>query len=215
MKKAFLTISCALLTTLALAQSMTVTSPDSHLFDQLITFMQGSFSSEEQALADTNYMHITLDMYRIWNNDASGAWLYVEQTAAWTPGKPYRQRVYRVVQTSENTFTSTIMKMPNPERFIGGHLNPIVFDSLPKDSLEVLPGCALQLTFDNGVFAGATNEGECLNAWGKAVYATSEVSVHPSHMVSWDRGWNADKEQVWGATEGGYIFKKVLPEITD
>jgi hypothetical protein len=28
-------------------------------------------------------------------------------------------------------------------------------------------------------------------------------------MVSWDRGWNADDKQVWGAEKGGYEFVKL------
>ena len=178
-------------------------------FETLIDNMQGAFSSEAQAKADTNYHHITLDMQRIWPNSTNGAWLYVEQTAAWTPGKPYRQRIYHLTQQTDSTFTSTIYKMGHPENYVGGHLDPGKLDTLTEDSLEVLRGCALQLTHRDGVFSGATVEGACENAWGKATYATSEVSVYSDRMVSWDRGWNNDKEQVWGATEGGYIFEKV------
>ena len=28
-------------------------------------------------------------------------------------------------------------------------------------------------------------------------------------LVSWDRGWNAEHEQVWGSEKGGYIFDKI------
>lgn len=176
---------------------------------KLISFMEGSFSSEEQAKADTNYLHITLDMRRIWKTNDDGAWLYVEQTAAWTPGKPYRQRIYHLEQMNDSTFISSIYKMPTPEKYIGGHLMPEIFDALDSDSLSILEGCALALTFRNGVFSGSTKDGACKNSWGEATYATSEVSISPEIMNSWDRGWNDDKEQVWGAEYGGYAFVRI------
>ena len=177
-------------------------------FKTLVDYMQGSFSSEEQSKTDTNYFHITLDMAQIWEEDSTSAWLYVEQTAAWTPNEPYRQRIYHLELEENGAFKSTILKMPHPEKYIGAHKNPQLLDSLNKDSLEVLPGCALKLQYKDGNFKGSTVEGACKNAWGKASYATSEVSVSEGQMISWDRGWNDKKEQVWGAENGGYIFIK-------
>jgi hypothetical protein len=28
-------------------------------------------------------------------------------------------------------------------------------------------------------------------------------------MITWDRGFDAEGKQVWGATAGGYIFRRV------
>jgi hypothetical protein len=28
-------------------------------------------------------------------------------------------------------------------------------------------------------------------------------------MESWDQGWDAEGQQVWGATKGGYRFDKI------
>lgn len=178
----------------------------------LVAYMQGAYSSEEQSLNDTNYLHITLDMRQIWEESMDGAWLYVEQTAAWTPGQPYRQRVYHLQQLDDSTFSSSIMTIPDPKRFIGGHLNPEIFKSLSVDSLVILPGCDLILTYKDRIFAGSTQEGACANSWGEAIYATSIVEIHDDYLYSWDQGWNAHKEQVWGAENGGYMFVKTEPE---
>ena len=32
--------------------------------------------------------------------------------------------------------------------------------------------------------------------------ATSEVEVHPDRVVSWDRGFDAERKHVWGAEKG-------------
>ena len=174
----------------------------------LVSYMEGQYSSKKQAEADTNYMHITLDMVQIWKKSKDGAWLYVEQTAAWTPGKPYRQRVYHLEQHSDSTFSSTILSLPEPKRFVGTRDNMDLINTLNPDSLTVLPGCALNLTFKDGGFVGATSVGECLNSWGDAIYATSEVAIYSDSLYSWDRGYDSTNTQVWGAENGGYQFIK-------
>jgi hypothetical protein len=30
-------------------------------------------------------------------------------------------------------------------------------------------------------------------------------------IVSWDRGFDGDRRQVWGAEKGGYIFGRIVP----
>jgi hypothetical protein len=57
----------------------------------------------------------------------------------------------------------------------------------------------------------ATSEQAATRTLRGAAYATSEVVIEPAILVSWDRGWNAAGEQVWGATKGGYEFVKRGP----
>ncbi|MDH3592370.1 MAG: CpcT/CpeT family chromophore lyase, partial [Planctomycetota bacterium] len=60
--------------------------------------MTGTFSSREQAVADPdNFRAIRLVMLPIWTQRGDGPWLYVEQAAEDALGRPYRQRVYRLV----------------------------------------------------------------------------------------------------------------------
>ncbi len=40
------------------------------------------------------------------------------------------------------------------------------------------------------------------------MYTTSEVVLSSDRMVSWDRGWDAEGKQAWGAEKGGYVFIK-------
>jgi hypothetical protein len=52
-------------------------------------------------------------------------------------------------------------------------------------------------------------EGCCSELRGSS-YATADIVIKKDRVVSWDRGWNADGEQVWGPDSGGYIFKKMM-----
>jgi len=176
--------------------------------DLLASYMQGSFTSIEQAKSDTDYFEIELEMARFNPDAKNGVWLYVEQATASKKDKPYRQRVYHVEQIDANTFTSTIMSIKGGEAWYGSFSDPMKLKGLSMDSLEALPGCAITLTYKDGAFVGSTDGRKCSNAWGKATYATSEVTISPGLMVSWDRGYNDAGEQVWGAEKGGYRFVK-------
>ena len=41
-----------------------------------------------------------------------------------------------------------------------------------------------------------------------ASYATSEVELREERITSWDRGYDGEGLQVWGATEGPYRFDR-------
>ena len=68
----------------------------------LAEWMSGSFSSAAQAADDPeNYFDIRLEMVPIWSERSDGPWLYVEQAAASALDRPYRQRVYHLVETED------------------------------------------------------------------------------------------------------------------
>lgn len=176
--------------------------------ETLATTMAGSYTSAEQAAADTNYFDIELEMVRIWPKRKDGAWLYVEQASSKAKEKPYRQRIYHLQELNDSTFTSDILSIKSGEAFYGAYKDPLLMEKLNSDSLNILDGCTITLRLKGTNYVGSTEGRKCSNAWGKATYATSEVTIMPGRMVSWDRGYNDDGEQVWGAEKGGYHFVK-------
>jgi hypothetical protein len=36
-----------------------------------------------------------------------------------------------------------------------------------------------------------------------------EITIKEDRVIGWDRGWDAEGNQVWGPDSGGYIFRKV------
>ncbi len=179
--------------------------------ERLFGMMTGSFSSAEQAAADTNFYDISLHMYPIWQKKYPGEhWLYVEQALGVMQNKPYRQRVYQIEKLSDNEWQSVVYTLPNPEDYILKWKTPEVYDQFGKEDLVLRDGCAVFLSLkDDGSFSGKTRQGECGSTLRGATYATSEVSVWPDKISSWDQGFNAEGEQVWGATTGGYVFKRL------
>jgi len=181
--------------------------------ETLAGWMSGSFSSQEQAARDDDYFDIRLEMVRIWpdaNDDA--VWIYVEQATAQAIDRPYRQRVYRLTETGPGAFESAVFELPgDPMAFAGWWQHPERFAVLEAEHLEQLQGCSVFLEYDpdREMFHGGTNEGTCPSSLRGASYVMSEVTLTPSAMLTWDRGFDSQGQQVWGATAGGYEFRRI------
>lgn len=175
--------------------------------DEVVGWLEGSYSSGPQAEADSDFRDIRLEMKRIWK-DQPGYWLYVEQAVAGYLDSPYRQRVYHVT-LDEGKIRSEIYTIPNPKRFVLAWKEPAQFDVLTPDSLKVREGCAVLLKKTDGYYSGGTIGKGCVSKLADASYATSIADIYPDRLVSWDRGFNDKGEQVWGAEKGGYVFTKI------
>jgi len=174
----------------------------------LAAMMAGSFSSAAQAASDPeNFRDIRLAVVPIWEEREDGPWLYVEQAAAVSLDKPYRQRVYQLVRTGEGTIESRVFTLPDPPlRFAGAATEPAKLAGLGPGGLALRAGCAVVLRKSGQGWTGSTVGKGCASDLRGASYATSEVTITPTEMRSWDRGFDAGGKQVWGAERGPYIF---------
>ena len=181
--------------------------------ETLSSWMTGSFSSEEQAIADTNFFDIRLEMVPVWKDRTDGIWLYVEQARADRTDAPYRQRVYRLTEPEKGTFESRVYEISNPLSFAGAWKTENPLSSLTPDSLHERPGCSLFLErLSEDTFSGSTVGSECLSVHRGATYAVSTAIITREKMVTWDQGFDSLGNQVWGSVHGGYIFKKIREE---
>lgn len=179
-------------------------------FHYLYQCMQGSFSSEEQSKNDSDYFDIRLRMVPVWKKSDDVFYLYVEQAMSTSLEKPYRQRFYKVEKKDDTHFVSHIYLVNNPARFTGKTANDPIFNAITPDSLQLKDGCEVYLTYNPSTqtFEGSTKDKTCPSERSGAAFATAKVVLNATEMRSWDQGWNAEGVQVWGATKGGYIFKK-------
>lgn len=174
----------------------------------LSDWLCGSFSSERQSAIDSAFFDIRLSIHPIWTERADGPWLYVEQAMAGNVSRPYRQRVYRLRALPDSTFESAVFTLSDPLRFAGDRS---ALEKLLPDSLEEKKGCAVLLSWNpqQKAFVGATGVKTCSSELKGASYATSEVILTADGMKTWDRGYNREGVQVWGAVKGGYQFNRV------
>jgi CpeT protein len=172
--------------------------------------MSGNFDSKEQSLQDKEYFDIRLRMVPIWKTTENVFYLYVEQSMSTAMDKPYRQRVYKVVKEDDTHFTSYIYTLPEPEKFVGKLEGDVIFSSIDQEIIVEKVGCEVKLKFDpaTNTFIGSTGDNVCPSDRSGAKWASSQVTISEQQMISWDQGWDESGKQVWGATKGGYIFKK-------
>lgn len=193
---------------LLLISSLTIAQDKSDL-ETLANWMSGSFNSYEQSVADSDYYNITLEMAKIWPERTDGYWIYVEQAVAQNKDKPYRQRIYNLVEKDEGIY-SIIYSIPNESEFTGGWKDVNVFNKISRDVLEIRKGCEVVIhRKDDNTFIGNSIAKNCTSNLRGATYATTEVEITKDKLVSWDRGFDDNDNQVWGAEKGGYIFNKV------
>jgi hypothetical protein len=181
---------------------------DSHLV-RLAAWMTGDFNSARQAKADPDYFDIRLRMARIWPERSDGCWLYVEQAVATAQDRPYRQRVYQVTHVGGDLYESRVFELPDPKKRIGAWKKAAPLADLEPDALVVREGAAIILRRKGERFVGSTLGRLCKSDFRGAAYATSEVEVTAKAILSWDRGFDADGKQVWGAEKGGHVFDRV------
>ncbi|QYJ67635.1 chromophore lyase CpcT/CpeT [Flavobacterium litorale] len=207
MKKIYFTLLIGLTVFSGIAQN-TSNKNEKHL-KELLTIMQGNYTSEKQSVADTTYYNISLRMVPIWEN-REGNYIYVEQALYTKQDKPYRVRIYKVSHYGNDAFISDIYTIKNEKEWIGKWGTPEAFDALPLTNITLKEGCGVVLKrVAKNKFVGATGEKTCKSELYGASYATSEVTVLPNQIISWDRGFDDDDEHVWGAEKAGYIFDKL------
>ena len=177
--------------------------------ETLVSWMTGGFSSAAQAAGDSDFFDIRLHMVPIWPDRDDGAWLYVEQAVAGELERPYRQRVYHVTEVAAGLFQSKVYTFEDPLRFAGARHEDDPLTGLSPDDLTARDGCSILMRRRGDRFIGSTLGSLCTSEMRGASYATSEVIITAHGLISWDRGWDADGHQVWGAEKGGYIFDRI------
>lgn len=197
-----------LVTTCFVACKSTKSLPKVYTRDmqELFGLMQGTFDSQAQALRDSNYYNISLHMTPIWMD--RGRYLYVEQALATMQDKPYRQRIYELIELDNGKFESKVYELVNPEMYVGKWRESAYFNNLDRSILLEREGCSVFLTRIGDEFIGSTVGQNCKSSLRGASYAVSKVIINSSGINSWDQGFDDNNVQVWGAVKGGYEFRK-------
>ena len=200
------TLALCLMATSATARTRKLTSSD---LRAVARAMAGDYSSTAQASGDADFDDITLRMVPVFQKRTDGHWLYVEQAMANDQMQPYRQRVYHLYLADDSTVATQVYEIRDPSRFAGAWADIRKRSALTLYDLVDRPGCVILLRKQSdSTWAGGTSGKSCRSTVEGSSYATSEVTLYPEKLVTWDRGWNAADQQVWGAVKGGYEYVK-------
>ena len=181
------------------------------LTQRAFEWLSGRFDSEDQSRAQPDFFAIQLLGCAVDAPNIGARALYIEQAVLDNPSAPYRQRLYVVESMSGSegspVITSTVFELINEDELIG-------LCDLPREErptfgnadVSLRSGCEVYLAWRDDHFEGGTRGEECRSTLSGASYATSEVFIGPEEIRSWDRGFDASGEQVWGAVSGAYEF---------
>jgi CpeT protein len=170
-------------------------------------YLQGHFDSADQAATNGAYYAIELRMCEVDAPELGAMAIYVEQALA--GDEPYRQRIYVIEDGDQPDVEarSVMYELTYPVPWTGFCDGESTSTGVvTSDYVSPLVGCDVTVAWDGETFSGGTFEDACLNDWGGATYATSEVTLSAARLDSWDQGWDADGNYVWGATAGPYQF---------
>jgi hypothetical protein len=180
--------------------------------DRVAAMLQGRFDNAAQAQAEPQFAAVIVRWTPLWPERDDGRWFLVEQARATTPDAPYRVRVHRLRADGDGGVASDVFLLPRNGQATPGAGAPGAAGPTRRrfavDALEALPGCTVRLRPAGRGFRGATRGHDCPSTFRGATYTTAEVVLDADGFASWDRGFDADGVQVWGALSGPYVFRR-------
>lgn len=170
-------------------------------------WLPGWFDNQPQALAEPAwYVHLWLWQRVIPGGIQGQPALFIEQASALTPTQPYRQRVL-VLSTNVVQYYAC----REPQQWRGCGAQPERLTSLTESDLILLPGCRLEVQYDNGEFQASLCPGcHCEFEYnGQTRRVVLGWRVNAQEFTSHDQGIDPTTGQVlWGALMGPYRFQK-------
>lgn len=184
----------------------------------LAKWMSGSFDTFEQVdadeEADAKYRHIRTILH-VQPVEIAGLTdaiaLYVENQAAESRTKPYRQRVYVLKRGADNKIIIEIHRIKNQEQLVNAFKNPALLKNLTLENLTLEPGC--NMTFERvnkNLFKGSAGANKsCKSTLRGATHTVSNTELTPTNLTNLDQGFDDEGNHKWGPPPGtiGHIFR--------
>lgn len=175
------------------------------------------YSTEQAARDPMTYFNLRLLTCPAAVLPDGGQVLYFEQAFWRTSERPYRQRFYNVkpcpkeMKCDVEVGSYAIRDVEEYKNFCDRPKNQRPqSDEVIKDMAEHLNTVYLS-TCERGrrcLYEGSTPPGGFPNSWNGASRCTSELTIYKNGEVHcWDRAYDDDGNQVWGARQGPYEFK--------
>lgn len=175
--------------------------------EDVATHLVGIMETSAQAATNPDAPSVRMTTCRVRVEARDSVFLYQEQALTQRLQKPYRQRFLQLAPSAaENSIESKAFKPLDPQRWIGlcdrAEEQRIL---QPSDLIEA--GCSVFLVPVNQIYVGNTQAGGCATNFRGAVRITNTVFLHAAGMDTWDRGFDAQGNQVWGAKDQSYQFR--------
>ncbi|WP_455169316.1 chromophore lyase CpcT/CpeT [Aegicerativicinus sediminis] len=175
---------------------------------ELYLMMQGSYSSLNQAAEDSTYHHMVMNVCPIW--EGKGNYLYAEVAHNDSINRPIKQRIFKLSRVNDSVYVNSIFSLKDEAFWSNKWAMPKEFSKLKQEDLTEVSGCHITLKrIRPTYYQGKTEEMGCYDNLNGAMVSISELEVFDDKIITWDKGYNENGEQVWGSIHGGYIFDRV------
>jgi len=190
-----------------------------NLVSTLARDLCGEFDNREQAIADPIWFVHLRAWHRpvnLFTNDSCT--VFAEQANVLQLDQAYRQRLLRIRSTDDRAeFPLNVQyySFKNPAAFRGAGQNPDRLGNLTGDQIELLPGCILQVTYEQSLQGDRFHASPpadaccCFSYQGETRQVSLGFEVSPGKFFSYDKGIDPDTgKALWGAILGAYEFTK-------
>jgi hypothetical protein len=137
--------------------------------------------------------------------------LYQEQALTSNLTQPYRQRFLQISPRPYSQSVQSLSFKPIQTETWTGFCNRPENDRILAATDLGQPVCSVFLRQVREVFVGSTPVDGCPANFRGAVRITNRVVLSTTGMETWDRGFDAQGKQVWGAQSSSYQYRRIMP----
>ena len=186
-----------------------------HQVEEVVSRLVGAMDTSAQANANSKAPDVRITTCKVKIEDMAlnrpqTVFLYQEQALSQRLSQPYRQRFLRIAPRIDNLgVESAVFKPPTPKAWVGLCKKPEAERIVPTNALGE-SNCSVSLQRSGETYIGETVAGGCPSDYKGAVRITNRIILHQAGMDTWDRGFDATGNQVWGAKDKPYQFRRIV-----
>lgn len=191
-----------------LAKAQTSHLSQQHV-DAVVGYLTRPMDTQAQAERDPRFVGVQMTTCAIQVTgqvpEQPAVYLYQEQALTERIEHPYRQRFLQITLSADSTrVESRTFKPATPETWTG-----LCQQAEPTIDANVLGQlvCVVGLRPSSLGYVGSTPDGGCPVNLRGAVRLTNTVVLHQDGMDTWDRGFDPNGIQVWGARAEPYQYR--------
>ncbi len=177
--------------------------------NRVVQYLDGQLSTSHRAANNPQVADVTMTTCRVQLEPAAfndRVYLYQEQAITSRMKQPYRQRILEIsARPLSQTVRSRTFKLVDQTQWVN-------FCDRPRQLIQrsdLAPAvCSVFLKARNEEFTGVTEATGCPAQVRGAVLIRNRIRLYPGGMETWDRGYDAQGQQVWGAGNAPYQFRR-------
>ena len=207
LRRSLVSILLLTVSTGAIAQTESVSVEGDPLAQQVANHLIGVMDTAEQAASNPDRVSVqmtTCEAGLSTDLGEGGYLLYQEQALSEKLDQPYRQRFLWLVPAVDNQVESRAYRPTAPEQWIGLCDRPLAERQVAELGDYT---CSVFLNPSVLGFVGMTPPAGCPTEVRGATSITNTIVLHSQGMDTWDRGFDPEGNQVWGAEDEPYRFR--------